>query len=174
MNMTISRVRQAAVVMLLPVGGCLTAPALPPESPTPAFSAISFFTGRTAGQGSLRIVLNKARNVTVHGSGHVDEDGELILDQTVAEAGRPIKHRAWRIGEPSAGVYSGSLSDAVGPVAGDAAGNRLHLRFWMKGRLRVDQRLTLRPGGREADNVMIIRKFGATVAVLHETIRKLD
>ena len=41
-----------------------------------------------------------------------------------------------------------------------------------EGRLPTDQWLTLAPDGQSAHNILIVRKFGVTVAVLDETIRR--
>jgi hypothetical protein len=70
------------------------------------------------------------------------------------------------------GRYTGTLSDADGPVTGLVTGNRLRLSFRMRGGMDVDQWLTLAPGGRWARNVLRVSKFGMTVATLDETIRK--
>jgi hypothetical protein len=44
----------------------------------------------------------------------------------------------------------------------------------MKGGLPTDQWLTLAADGRSAHNIMVVKKFGAGVAVVHEEIRKTD
>lgn len=42
----------------------------------------------------------------------------------------------------------------------------------MKGGMRVDQWLTLSADGQVAQNHLIVRKLGVTIATLEETIRK--
>ena len=172
---SISVIRKAGWFLPLIAGACAT---IPPEvtapKPIPHFSAQAFFAGRTEGRGTLKIIFAKARQVAVHGRGRLSGDGTLILDQSVEEGEGPPKQREWRIKPMTIGLYAGTLSDARGPVRGDVHGNRLHLHFTMKGGLDADQWLSLSPDGRSADNVMLVRKFGVTVATLHETIRKVD
>lgn len=140
--------------------------------PQPAFSAQRFFDGHTEGRASLKIIMKAAHPVVVHGSGHLETDGTLVLDQSVADNGKPPTQRQWRIREVAPGRYAGTLSDAQGPVTGDVRGNMLHLQFRMKDGLDADQWLVLRPDGRSAANRMIVRKFGMVVATLDEVIRK--
>jgi len=170
-----SRICNAVWLLPLIVGACTTVPAqVTAPKPSPIFSAQSFFGGRTEGEGTLKIIFSKARHVEVHGSGRLSRDGELILDQSVEQGGTPPKQREWRIRPTKDGQYVGTLSDASGPVQGDVTGNRLHLHFTMKGGLDTDQWLSLSPDGRVAENTMVVRKLGLTVATLHETIRKVD
>ena len=138
----------------------------------PAFSPQRFFAGRTEGTGELKTLFSPRHTVRVHGSGRVDADGTLILDQSVDEQGKPAKQREWRIHETAPGRYTGTLSDATGPVVANVTGNRLDIRFEMKGGLAAEQWLDLAPDGRSARNHMSIRKLGIVVATLNETIRK--
>lgn len=154
------------------LGGCATTPVSLPAS-APAFSPSAFFSGRTEGVGALKILFSKPRPVLVHGVGHIAGDGSLVLDQRVDEEGKPTKTREWHIRAAGTERYAGTLSDAAGPIDGETRGNRLHLRFRMKGGLDAEQWLYLQPGGSVALNVMTVRKFGATVATLHETITKI-
>jgi hypothetical protein len=148
----------------------------PPQaaSAMEAFDAIRFFNGKTEGQGVLKVALRSPTTLRVQSRGQIETDGTLSVRQVVSEGDKPARTREWRIRELSPGRYSGTLSDAAGPVAGEATGNRLHLRFRMKGGLDAEQWLTLAPGGRSVNNVMRVRKFGITVASLDETIRKLE
>ena len=110
--------------------------------------------------------------MTVEGRGHIEPDGTLVLDQTVTEGAKPPTHRQWRIHSVGSGHYAGTLSDAAGAIVGETEGNRLSLRFPMKGGLAAVQRLTLAPDGGSAHNIMTISKLGIRVAVLDETICK--
>ena len=69
---------------------------------------------------------------------------------------------------------SGTITDNPGTVSGRLEGNRMLLRYTMKGGLKTEQILTLRPDGRSLSNRMTIRKFGVTVAHVNEVITKLD
>lgn len=162
---------------LLPLASlALLAAASPQAAPAPAppsFDPLAFFAGRTEGAGRLKIVLRRGEPIRVEGSGRVQGD-VLVLDQLVTRGEGAPRSRQWRIRRVAPGRYVGTLSDARGPVAGQATGDRLHLRFRGAGGVRVDQRLTLAPGGRSAHNRLTARRFGITVATLDETIRKLD
>ena len=167
--------RSAFLLAPLALGACVATPRLDSADPAAApFSPQQFFAGRTEGDGMLRKIMSKPDHVLVHGSGRIEPDSTLVVDQTVLDAAKPPKHRAWRIREIAPGRYAGTLSDAAGPIAGDASGNRLHLHFRMKGGLDAQQWLTLAPDRRSVHNVMRIRKFGMLVATLDETIRKID
>ena len=137
----------------------------------PRFDPLVFFEGRSRGEGRLKVVLRAARLVDVRSEGH-REGATLVLEQRVAEEGERPRIRTWRIREVAPGRYAGTLSDAAGPVSGEAQGNRLHLWFRMKGGLKADQWLTLASDGQSAHNVMKVRKLGIVVATLDETIRR--
>jgi hypothetical protein len=154
------------IIPMLPLTACMVTPPGRLAAPAPSFSAQEFFAGRTEGEGALKTMLSSRHTVRVHGIGHVDPDGTMILDQTVEEQGKSPKQREWRIRTVAAGRYSGTLTDAVGPIAGEVSGNRLHLRFRTKGGFDVQQWLDLAPGGRSARNHMIVRKFGIVVAAV--------
>lgn len=147
---------------------------MPNASPSgPPFVAERFFIGRLDGVGTLKVVMSGATTTHVASVGTLDADGTLRLDQHIEQQGKPARDRQWRIRPLGNGRYTGTLTDASGPVAGDVEGNRLHLTFPMSGGMRVDQWLTLSPDGRVAQNHMIVRKIGIVVATLDETIRKL-
>lgn len=158
------------------LGGCGAVGPVPELArPEPRFDVAGFFTGRTEGDGSLKILWRQPQRVRVEGSGQVLADGTLVLDQVVARAGKPPARRQWRIrpaGPP--GHFTGLLSDATDTVEGVVEGNQLRLHFPMKGGLDATQYLYLQPDGRTVRNRMTIRKLGLTVAVLDETIRKTD
>jgi hypothetical protein len=160
-------------LFLILLSGCVGVPRLDPPDPRAArFDPIAFFTGPTEGEGTIRKIFAGARGVRVRGTGHVEPDGTLVLDQLVEEAGAAPRRRQWRMRETSPGRYSGSLSDAERAVTGEGSGNRLRLRFRMNGGLDVEQWLTLGADGRTVSNRMIVRKFGMTVAAVNETIRR--
>ncbi len=140
----------------------------------PVFSPQAFFTGATVGEGVLRIALSPERPIRVEGKGHVEPDGTLVLVQRVGQAGRPSRTRTWRLRPLDGSRFSGTLTDAIGPVRAEATGNRLHIRFTAERGLGVEQWIYLQPGGTTALNRMVVRKFGLPVASLRETIRRLS
>jgi hypothetical protein len=96
----------------------------------------------------------------------------LLLDQTVTEGDKPPRARQWRLVEVAPGRYEGTLTDAIGPVRGEARGNLLVLEYTMEGSFKVRQELTLAPDGMRADNRLKVSQLGITEAVLAEDIRK--
>jgi len=159
--------------VLLPLTACVRAPPPQTAATAPRFSAQAFFAGATHGEGRLKVAFAAAKTTVVEGRGHVESDGTLVLDQIVTQASAKPQRRQWRISEVTPGRYAGTLSDAAGPVSGDASGNRLHLHFHMKGELVADQWLDLSADGQVAQNRMVIAKLGVTVATLDETIRRV-
>lgn len=160
------------LLAMLALVGCASVPPRPDlRLAAPVFCAERFFSGRTEGEGLLRIGFSSGRAVHVHGRGHVDGDGTLVLDQAVERASRPTQQRQWRIRQVAPGHYSGTLTDAAGSISGAVEGNSLHLRFRLKGGLDAEQWIYLQPDGVTAINRMTVRKFGVPVASLRETIR---
>lgn len=142
--------------------------------PSLVFDPARFFAGRTQGTGSLKIIAAKRKPVHVEGRGRVDSDGVLVLNQTVIEGDKAPTGRRWTFRQIAPSRYTGTLSDAAGPVAGDVTGNRLHLHFKMHGGIVADQLLDLAADGQSAHNRMTFRKFGVVVARLDEIIRRLS
>ena len=140
-----------------------------PAAPSPE----QFFTGRTEGSGTVNVILSGRHSVRVRSRGRM-ERGALLLDQVVEEEGKPARNRRWRLVRSGPNRFTGTLSDARGPVTGDIAGNVLRLRYRSNEGPSVEQRITLHPGGRTAHNRMTFRRFGITVATVEETIRRVD
>ena len=144
----------------------LQAPAVPaPEQ---------FFVGRTEGQGIVHVMLSGRHGVRDHSRGHMERGGALVLEQLVEEEGKSARRRSWRLLRAGPNRFTGTISDARGPVTGELAGNILHLRYRSAEGPSVEQWITLHPGGRTAHNRMVFRRFGLTVATLEATIRRLD
>ncbi|MDP9423979.1 MAG: DUF3833 domain-containing protein [Pseudomonadota bacterium] len=153
------------------IAAALTASSAPAQSPKP-FDPVAFFTGATQGRGELRELLGKAKKTSTQSVGRVDKDGWLLLDQKVAVEGDPVRQRRWRLKQVAPGKYSGTLSDAKGPVKAEVRGPTVRIRYVMKGNIKVDQELTAVPGGRAVINRGTFRKFGMKVAIMKERIDK--
>lgn len=165
--------------LLLPIplllAGCAAAASPPaPDAAAPAFPVLAFFEGRSEGRGRLKIAFKSPRPIHVQSQGRIGKDRTLLLQQVIKEGDKPPRTREWRIRELSPGLFAGTLTDASGPIRAEVRHDLLHISFRMKGGLDADQWLTLAPGGRSAHNIMVVRKFGVTVAALDETISKLD
>jgi hypothetical protein len=168
-----SAVRGLPPLAFLILAGCVRTPAIETPQPQPPFDPLTFFAGASEGHAVLHKLFAKDATIKVESRGRIEGE-DLVLDQTIAEPGETPRRRQWRIHANGVGTYAGTLSDAAGPVSGEAIGNRLHLAFPMKGGFPTQQWLTLAPDGRSAHNVLVVRKFGLTIAVLEEEIRKRD
>ena len=141
------------------------------QAPRP-FDPVAFFTGATQGRGELRELLGKPKRTSTQSVGRVDKDGSLVLDQKVAVEGDPLRQRRWRLKQVAPGKFSGTLSDAKGPVEAEVRGQTVRIRSVMKGNIKVEQELTAQPGGRAVINRGTFRKFGMKVAIMKERIDK--
>lgn len=161
------------VALALSVAGCVSSP---PHTmltkPAPVFSPQAFFDGETIGDGTLKTDFSGAKRVHVVGHGHLEQDGTLVLEQRVEEGRKAARTRTWNIRPAGGGKFTGTLSDAEGPVSAFVRGNLLHIRFKAKGNLEIEQWMYLQAGGNVVLNRMAVRKFGITIAALIETISR--
>ena len=157
---------------LLPAAAILlagtAAPAAEPIKP------MQFFEGRTEGSGIVRVFLKKSYHSRSVGVGKMQADGSLLLVQRVVEDGRPAHERRWKIRQTGPRSFSGTMSDAIGPVTIDQVGGRYRFRFRLKGNLSVEQWLAPLPGGKSARNSLTVRKLGVRVGAGEGTIRKVS
>jgi hypothetical protein len=163
----------AAPLAAVALAACAPASALPAD-PTAKFDPVAFFLGRSHGDGTLRKLLGKPARISVDSVGRRERDGTLVLDQTIKVGTKAPSTRRWTMRQIGGSRFTGSLTDAAGPVSIEVAGPRATIRYRMKGGLDVSQQLALQPGGRTVLNRLSVRKFGIRVATLDETIRKLD
>jgi len=144
------------------------------QSGPPLSAPERFFIGTTEGQGSVHIILAGRHAVRHRGRGRLAADGALLLEQVVHEEGKPVRRRTWRLVRAGANRFTGTISDARGPVAGRVTGNVLHLSYRSVEGPSVEQWITVHPNGRTAANRMTFRRFGLRIATVDETIRRLD
>ncbi|PAP78804.1 DUF3833 family protein [Rubrivirga marina] len=158
--------------LTLTFAGCLPAlPTVEPD-PEPAFDPIAFFEGRTEGLGVLSIRARTPVVVRVESVGTPIDDG-LELRQTIRLGDDPATTRTWVLKRTGPKTFTGSLTDAEGPVEATAKGNTLRIRYRMGRVTTVAQDLTLQPGGGLALNLMTVRVLGVPVARLTEQIRRV-
>lgn len=131
-----------------------------------------FFEGRTEGVSTVKIIAKKAYRSKTIGKGTIGADGVLELVQRVEDDGKAPHNRTWHIREVGPGRFSGTMSEASGPVTIETVGGKFRLRFKMDGHISVEEWLTPHPGGRSASNKTTIKKFGFVVASSTGTIRK--
>ena len=136
------------------------------------FDPVAFFEGRTRGTGILRVVLKAPQAVRVESVGSIAEDGTLVLRQQIDVEREKPRQRVWRLKRTGPGSYTGTLSDARGPVTVTAERGTIRIRYRSTDGLSVQQWLTPVDGGTAIDNRMTFSKLGVTVARLTERIEK--
>ncbi len=139
-----------------------------------AVSPEQFFVGRTEGQGTAHVILSGRHQVRHRGHGRIARDGALLIDQVVEEEGKAPRRRSWRLVRAGPNRFTGTISDARGPVTGEVRGNVLHIRYRSVEGPTVEQWITVQPGARTASNRMTFHRFGIQVATMEETIRRVD
>jgi hypothetical protein len=154
----------AAIALALAAVGASAAP--DPIDP------VAFFTGASHAEGHLREAFKRERRVSADSVGHAEKDGTLILDQKLAIEGDPTRVRRWRLHQVGPSRYTGTLTDATGPVDAQVIGRAIRIRYPMKGGLKVESWLTSVPGAQAFDNKTTITKWGLKVATLTERIDK--
>ena len=131
-----------------------------------------FFEGRTESNSTVKLIMRKAFSSRSLGQGEIDS-GVLELVQRVQDEGKAPFNRQWRMRQVAPGRFSGSMSEAAGPVVAEEIDGAYRFRFKMKGNLTVEQWLVPLPGGQAARTKTSIRKFGMKVGSSEGTIRKI-
>lgn len=144
-----------------------------PDAGAPPLQPMVFFIGRTHGDGQLGKLLNKPVSISVDSIGR-RQGNTLILDQTIREGASPPSARRWTMRPFAPNRYSGTLTDAAGPVTVIVTGSRADIRYTTKAGIDIEQQLVLQRDGKTIFNRLRAHKFGVWVATLNETIRKLD
>lgn len=139
----------------------------------PHLDLIDFFTGRTHAVSEIKIAFRRPLGHVTHSVGRRAANGDLILVDTVKEEGKPRKERRWVMRRSGPNRFTGSMSEAVGPVQITVDGIRATIRYKMKGGISIDQRLTKRDQKTLLNHVSA-RKLGIRLGRLEGTVRKLD
>lgn len=135
---------------------------------------IGFFTGKTHGDNVMKIAFHHTHKLVVDSVGGRNKEGEFVLIDNVQEEGQPARKRTWVMHPVSAEHFTGSLSDASGPVDIVVSDGTATIRYILKdGGLKIEQQLQLEHDGTLANHVTA-RKFGMKFAQADGTIRKLD
>jgi hypothetical protein len=167
-----------ALLLLLAacLGGCK--PVLAPETfaaGTPEMRPEIFFAGATSSSGLLENFAGApTARFHVEGSGQALPDGGFRLDQTITFDQEPPRTRTWLLRRLDEHRYTGSLTDARGPVTAEAFGDLLHLSYPMQTPFAgwMEQWLYLQPDGRTVVNEATVRVLGVLVARLSERITR--
>jgi len=158
--------RRCALLMLL-LAGCSS------DVPTTGwpFDPIQFFSGRTQGDATLHIVFGGSRHIVVDGLGEPDGKGGLALIQRIAEQGKRPRVRRWVLHPAGPNRWSGTLTDAKGPVTVARTPADVSIRYRTHSGQDVAQTLERR-SGRGVENHLTVSKWGIRLARLDETITK--
>lgn len=140
----------------------------------PKLDMTEFFNGRTHADNVIKIALHGPHKLIVDSIGGRNKEGEFVLIDTVREEGKPERKRTWVMRQDGPGHFTGSLSDAKGPVDVTVSDGTATIRYTMKdGGLKIDQQLTAQRDGTLSNHV-VAKKFGLKFAEVDGTIRKLD
>ena len=174
------RCRPPHAAILLALGLTACADTLPPsafETDRPVMRPEGFFAGSTASTGVLEDRGGApTKRFHVEGTGSLLADGTFQLDQTISFEQEAPTTRRWLLQRVDGHHYSGSLTDASGPVTAEAYGNLFHVAYPMKQPVagRIEQWLYLQPDGRTVTNEATVRLLGIVVARLSERITRRD
>lgn len=142
--------------------------------PEPKLDMLVFFSGHTHADNLIKIVLHGPHKLIVDSVGGRNKEGEFVLIDTVQEEGEPVRKRTWVMHPDGPGHFTGTLSDAKGPVDVAVNGSGATIRYVMKdGGLKIVQQLQLQRDGTISNHVMA-KRFGLKFAQVDGTIRKLD
>ncbi len=143
-------------------------------SAAPLKDPLRFFEGRTEIVGVLKAVMHKPVRVHTIGSGTIEPDGSLTLVQHVEDEGQAPHVRTWRIRQVGPGKFSGTMSEAIGPVTIEQidSGYLFHLK--LPGGLSVEEWLFPQANGKSGIGRLIVRKLGFAIAKSETTIHRLS
>jgi 3-dehydroquinate dehydratase len=156
-----------AVAALAAAGGPATA------DPGPELDMLGFFTGKTHADNVIKIAFHAPHKLVVDSIGGRNKEGEFVLIDDVQEEGKPARKRVWVMRPAGANHFTGSLSDAIGPVDVVISGDSAMISYVMKeGHMKVQQQLKMRHDG-SLSNSAIAKKFGIKFATVDGTVRKV-
>ena len=134
----------------------------------------AFFTGRSHADNVLKVVFKSPVPLIVDSVGGTGDKGDFVLVDTVHEGDKPVRTRKWIMRQIGPGHFTGSLSDASGPVDIAVSGDTATVRYTMKGGINIVQTMKLQADGRVLSNHVEATKFGLHFGRVDGTIRKLD
>ena len=114
--------------------------ARPPSPVTP----LLFFEGTTESIGTMSVAMHRSTSTHSRGVGTIARDGSLSLVQIVQDEGRAPYARRWSVRQVGPGQFTGSMSQATGPVTIQQVGSRFRFEFMIKGALSVEESLRRR------------------------------
>jgi hypothetical protein len=159
----------------LPAAAALVLLATTAAAPAkPKLEMTAFFNGHSHAENVLKIAFQGPTKLVVDSVGGKGDRGDFVLIDTVHEGDKPVRTRKWIMRPDGPNHFTGSLSDATGPVDIVVSGDTATVRYTMKGGLKVVQQMQLQGDGRTLSNHVEVRKFGLKFGSVDGTIRKLD
>jgi hypothetical protein len=104
-------VKLAAAALIAVLAGTASA-----EPQDPKLDLTAFFAGRSHADNVLKIVFQSPTKLIVDSVGGKGDRGDFVLIDTVHEGDKPVRTRKWVMQPAGPNHFTGSLSDAVGPV----------------------------------------------------------
>ena len=157
---------------LIPVALIGASASARPDSPDPETDPMRFFEGKTVSLSTIKLIMRRPYRSRTIGDGEIDS-GTLNLVQRVHEDGKAPYDRKWRMRQVAPGRFTGTMSEAKGPVTAEEFRGRYRFRFKMRSNMSIEQWLTPLPGGKSARSRVTIRKLGMTVGRSDGVVRKL-
>ena len=140
----------------------------------PKLDMLAFFAGKTHADNVLKVVLKKPVPLIVDSIGGKGDRGDFVMIETVHEGDKPVRQRKWIMRQAGPNHFTGSLTDAVGPVDVQIDGDTATIRYVMKGGLKIEQHLKLSADGRTLVNQVVAKKVGLKFARVEGIVRKAD
>lgn len=137
------------------------------------FDALRFFEGATESSSTIKVLMRSAYHSHSTGLGVIEGDGSLHLVQRVTDDGASATIRRWVMRQVGQGHFSGTMSEAAGPVDVEEVDGKYRFRFMMKGHLSAEEWIVPDAGGQSASIHLSVRKFGFPVATSEGVIRKV-
>jgi len=140
------------------------------EGTTPRLNLLDYFHGSVKGWGIVQDRNGQlTRQFVVDIEGHVNDEGELVLDEDFYWRDGEESNRTWIIGKIDAHEYTGRAADVINTAQGKSYGNVLNWQYTLNlvvdestWKIDFDDWMFLQP-----DNVLInkaeMKKFGFRV-----------
>jgi Protein of unknown function (DUF3833) len=140
----------------------------------PRLDMLAFFAGKTHAENVLKVVLKQPVPLIVDSIGGKGDRGDFVMIDTVHEGDKPVRQRKWIMRQTAPNHFTGSLTDATGPVDVAIAGDTATISYMMKGGLKIQQELQLQADGKSLSNHVVAKKLGMKFAHVDGMVRKLD
>ena len=152
----------------------VASPGLAAAADRPDLDMLAFFAGRTHSDSTLKVVLKRPVKLIVDSVGGKGDRGDFVMIDTVHEGDKPVRQRKWIMKQAGPNHFTGSLTDATGPINVQVEGDTSTITYMMKGGLKVEQQLQLQRDGRTLSNRVTAKKLGMKFARVEGVVRKLD